>query len=251
MLFISANIEAVPRPIAFNGGSIYPDYFGQHSSPVAGFENSFAGAHYFSKPPSQRNANEQTYDAKTLAAFEAAFGDANIDTSVDKGAASGHAKDHSSDSVTVENSFLAAKDTSGQLPKADSSLPAVKAPKTGVTHAKTVAFPFASSGFDPIFGSEAGPRYEIQYSPLGHSFNAVNPWAGSSWNYPNFGFQPNFNSAFGPHFWDPSSYPHLAPFPSDFPAYPFPNHFPPGFDSKGLKPKGKGNGGKGEPTTES
>lgn len=277
-MLISSALHAAPNPQSqsqevYKGTSVYPNYYVQHSSPFSGLQNPFVrspilpGSDFvhsndFSKQLNLTNENEKIYDEKTLAAFGTAFGD----KSDDNGATTVKDKVYSTDNVedlNVFNPFLAAKDAHGKLLKSNNGLLGVKASKPGVANAKTVSFvnPFHGNGFDPVFGPEIAPRYDIQFSPQGNSFGSINPFPTTNWNDFHFGFQPNFDTGFGPHSsWDPSSYPashpnhYPAPFPgqypSDLPSYPFPNPFLPGYDPKGLNPTGKGNGGKGEPTTE-
>lgn len=277
VFLLSGAIHAAPNPQSqsfdiFKGSSVYPNYYVQHTTPFSNIQNPFGQAaflpssnfvdsNYFSNQFNQTNENEKIYDEKTLAAFGSAFGDKDYDKNGDKSAATVKAKVYSTDNaenVNVVNPFLAAKDNNGKLLKSPNGLPGVKAAKPGAVNAKTVTFvnPFHGNGFDPVFGPEIAPRYEIQYSPQGHSFGSINPFPTTNWNDIHFGLQPNFNSGFGPHSsWYPSgSYPspYPAPFPGQYPSvlpsYPFPNPFIPGYDPKG--PKGKDNGGKKEPTTE-
>lgn len=256
MLLICGAIYAAPNPQTqsveiFKGTSIYPNYYVQHTTPISNI-------------PAFTNENEKIYDEKTLAAFAAAFGDKDYDKNGANSANSVEAKVYSSDKVqnlNVVNPFLAAKDSHGKLSKSPYGLPGVKAAKPGAANAESVALvnPFLRNGFDPVFGPEIAPRYEIQYSPQGHLFGSHHPFPTTNWNNFHFGFQPNFNSGFGPQSpWYSPSYPgfypspYPAPFPGQYPtvlpSHPFPNPFIPGYDPKGHKPNG--GGGEKEPTTE-
>lgn len=255
-------------PIIFQGSSVYPNYYIQHSSPLTDFQNSFLqaaflpGVHYtdvekYLKKQNLTDSNGKalSLDAKTAAAFEAAFGDQKGDA---KGATDLKAKIIALEglgNINIVNPFLQAKDLNGELLKADNGLPGVKAAKFGDANSSAVALisPFHGGRFDAVFGPEIAPRYEIHYSPQGITLDPLPPFTGAGFGSSAIGVAPVGPDAFGPAAFGPVLGPiptfGIAPsFNSLLSPYPYP--FLPGFNTKNLKPNGKGNGGKKLDSTE-
>lgn len=220
-------------PYFIPGNSVYPNYYFENPSPLIDFQNSFlqaaflSGAQFqdtsaFLKKQNLTDAKALTLDAKTLAAFESAFGDKN-------GTSDLKAKILTFDglgNVNIVNPFLLAKDFEGK------GLPSVKAGKLGDANSSVVSLVnlFRGGHFDPVFGPELSPRYEIHYHPAGFTLDPLPPFGGAGPSFPpaaigplpQFDVAPSFNTLINP--------------------YPYPYPFLPGFDPKSLKPNGKTNG---------
>lgn len=256
--------------IFFQGDSVYPNYYIQHSSPLIDFENSFlqaaflSGVHYADQAAylkkhnlTDSNGKSSSSDAKTAAAFEAAFGDKNDNA---KGATDLKAKVvafNGLGNINIVNPFLLAKDNDGNVLKADNGLPGVKAAKLGDVNSSVIALvnPFRGGHLDAVFGPEIAPRYEIHYSPQGVSLDTLPPFAGAGIASAAIGVPPVGPAAIGPPAFGPAVGPippfGIAPsFNTLLNPYPYPYPFLPGFDPKGLKPNGKGHDGKKLDSTE-
>lgn len=250
-------------PIIFQGSSVYPNYYIQHSSALTDFQNSFlqaaflSGVHYhdlekYSKQNlTDSNGTPLPLDAKTSAAFEAAFGDQKGDV---KGATDLKAKIITVEglgNINIVNPFLSAKDFDGKLLKADGGLSGIKVGKLGDANSSVVALisPFQGGRFDAVFGPEIAPRYEIHYSPQGITLDPLPPFSSSAIGVAPVG--PAALSAVGPAAYGLGPFSGFGIAPS-FNAllHPYPYPLFPGFNPKNLKPNGKGHGGNKEDTTE-
>lgn len=266
----------------FLGGNVdYPDFYDQPSSPLIDFQSALraaflSGVHYaeLEKYLKKQNLTDSSgnplpLEAKTLGAFETAFGD-KIGGDA-KNATDLQGKFLAFENIgnaNVINPFLLANNIDDKFLKADNGVSSVQAGKLGNVNSSVVALvnPYHSSHVNAVFGPEIAPHYEIHYSPAqGLTLDSLPPFAGAGINsaaigvpsvgpaaigpagYGQAAFEP---AAYGPEFGPFSGFGIAPNFNSPLSPYPYPYPFLPGFDPKGFKPNGKGNGGKKPDSTE-